>query len=354
MRILLPAMALIVTLFISGCTDSSAKTANGAKSEPPLAVTISSATRTEMIQTVEVLGTSRSDESVDIMPVVTERVEQIHFDDGQSVKKGQLLVTLRHEEEKARLKSAREELREQEREFRRIQNLVKTNAAAQSSLDERKTLLEQARHDIAVIQAQIEDRIIRAPFEGIVGLRNVSPGMLVESDTLITTLDDIRKIKVDFSVPSVYLKSTEEGLEISASPRALPDATYTGRISKVDVRIDPMTRSFTARALFENSDFALKPGMLFVIDLIKARKHTLVIPESAVVKYAEKAFVFALDDADKIIRKEVETGIRKPGYVEILTGIEEGQRVVIDAVHRVREGQLVTVKAERELNRVSL
>ncbi len=184
--------------------------------------------------------------------------------------------------------------------------------------------------------------IIRAPFAGRVGLRNVSVGSYVSPGTVITTLDDTSVIKLDFSVPEVFLSTLQEGLQVSARTAAYPDVEFHGKVSSIDSRLDPISRSIVVRAHIDNKDGRLRPGMFMTVKLIRADAPTLMLPEEALVPEGSRKFAFVVRDG-KAARTEIQTGRRRPGEVEIVSGLQEGDLVVTEGTQKIRDGVAVQV-----------
>jgi len=283
---------------------------------------------------VEALGTLRAWESITITASISETVSALHFTDGQQVEKGDLLVTLQQDEEQAALAEQQEVLAEQEREVARLENLVRQNQVAQTELDQRRTQVAIARSRIARERARIDDRTLRAPFAGVLGLREVSPGSLVEPGQTITTLDDISRVRLDFTVPARFLRFLEAGQEVNATTAAFPGA-FQGEVVAVDSRVDPVNRSIAARAVFDNSDGRLRPGMLMQLTILGDRRQALLVPEESLVSRSTDHYVWRLD-GDTASRTFVEIGDRRPGWVEITDGLGAGDRIVRDGVARLR------------------
>ena len=210
---------------------------------------------------LEAMGTVRANESVAVTSTVEDRIAEIHFEDGDRVEAGQVLVTLESGEERARLHEARAVLAERQRRVERARKLLKRRAASQAKLEEEERLLETARARVAHLEARLQDYIIRAPFTGVLGFRGVSVGEVVDSQTLMTTWDDITQVKVDFPVPEKRLAVVEPGMGVTARSEAYPDRRFAGRVTTVDGRVDAKTRSVGVRAVLDNPDLALKPGM---------------------------------------------------------------------------------------------
>lgn len=294
---------------------------------------------------IEAVGTVLAFESADIMPNVTERVTALNFEDGQSVKMGAPLATLSDAEEQAFLSSARSSLAEEEREIARLAALVKEGAAPEARLQERQTMAEVARQKIREAEAKISDRRIVAPFDGVLGLRRISVGALVSPTTVIVTLDKIDVVKIDFSVPETALPHLKLGTAISAHAAAAREKVFMGKLASFDSRIDPVTRSVAARAEVPNPDHALKPGMLVMVNLAMEPRLSLSMPERALVPVGARAYVFTVV-GDRARRLEVKPGRRKPGYVEILSGVEEGQVIIADGLVGLQDGMAVKVTGE--------
>ncbi len=294
---------------------------------------------------LDAIGTVRAFESIDISSNVTETVTQLSFNDGDFVKKGTLLALLSDAEEQAMLASARATLAEEEREIERLKNLVKDGAAPEARLAERKTLADIAKQKIFEAEARLTDRRITAPFDGWLGLRRISVGALVTPGSIIASLDKIDVVKIDFSVPETYLGSVKAGTLIEARTDTDRERKYAGKVSHLDSRIDPVTRSIPTRAEVLNPDLALKPGMLVMVRLVVEPKFSLSIPERALVPVGAKAFVFSIQDG-KAKRIEVKTGRRKPGFVEIQSGLNEGQMIIADGIVGLQDGAAVKVAGD--------
>jgi membrane fusion protein, multidrug efflux system len=297
---------------------------------------------------VEALGTARATESVNITAGLTEKVTQIHFDDGQQVKAGDILVVLEQSEEQADLKRAQAVRSERKLALDRLQQLEERKLTSPDEIDRTRLELQQADASINVIKTRISDRIITAPFNGTVGLRNISAGALVETGDLIATLDDTREIKLDFSVPSIFLPELHPGLKIKARAAALGNKEFLGEVKSIDSRIDPVTRSIQVRALLANADGSIIPGILMQVDLLRNTRQALVIPEAALLPLADRQYVMVRvdkDGIDTVEKRQVKIGLRLPGYVEVLDGLSVGEQVVTHGNSRVQPGDELDVLA---------
>lgn len=295
----------------------------------------------------EALGTAYARESVSLTANVTDTVESIHFSDGQRVKKGDVLLVLNQNEEEAELRSAQANLAEQEREVKRLQGLIQSNSISQSLLDERLTLKETAEHRVAAVQARLRDRTIRAPFAGVLGLRQVSPGTLVSPGTVITTLDATETMKLDFAVPAIHLGMLEIGQTVQATSPALPERAFEGRVVSIDSRVNEVSRSIMVRAELANADNAIKHGLLLHVEVVFANRETLTVPESAIVPIQDRHYVYRVLDGEPVRAemREVKIGVRQPGIVEVVTGVEADDRVVSRGTHIINPNSVLNIVA---------
>lgn len=298
------------------------------------------------VDRIEALGTLRANESVTLTAAVTDTVSALHFDDGDRVKAGQVLAEMTSAEEHAQLEEARATADEAERQLQRVKSLAAQGTASKSLLDEQRREAEIARARLAAIESRLADRLIKAPFAGVVGLRNLSVGALVEPGDPITTLDDDSVMKLEFSVPSTFLDVLRTGLQVEARARAYGDRVFAGEVKAIDSRIDPDTRAVKVRALLPNPERALKPGMLMRVDLLKAPRESLVIPEEALVPLGATQSVYVVDDSGDgtVQRRDVVIGSRRPGDVEILEGLAPGDKVITEGTLSLRPGQQVNIQ----------
>lgn len=303
-------------------------------------VTIVTVRSERLSQKLEALGNARANESVDISSKTSNVVTAVRFRDGERVRQGQVLVQLDDATARADVAAAQAALTESEAQYNRSRELLDTQALSKSQFDQLEATLKSNRAKLQSAQARLEDTVIRAPFSGRVGLRRVSVGTLISPGDVITTLDDTSIIKLDFAVPENFLATLREGLSVRATAPAFPGRTFTGQVASIDSRVDMNTRSVTVRALLSNEDGALRPGMFLSVSLAKDERETMVIPEEALTPEAEKQFVFVVADG-KASRREVRIGGRRPGSVEVLAGLNPGERVVVEGTQKIRDGATV-------------
>ncbi|NJN51318.1 MAG: efflux RND transporter periplasmic adaptor subunit [Gammaproteobacteria bacterium] len=275
---------------------------------------------------------------------LTETVSEINFSDGDYVDKGHVLVVLTNEEQTALLDEAKANFDDAKRQLTRIEGLAQQGSVPISQADEARARHDASRARYEAIVARLDDRLIRAPFAGVLGFRQVSPGTLITPSTSITTIDDVSIIKLDFTIPEVYLAAVRRGLSITAESPAFPGRRFEGSVTNIDSRIDPVTRSAVVRAHIANPDRALRPGMLLTVAVEREKITGLVVRESAVLQVADSAFVYQVIDGHAR-RTPVETGLRAPGVVEITAGLQEGDVVVTEGMIKLRDGVPVETQA---------
>jgi len=315
---------------------------------PPTAVTVASAVEKPVADRIEALGTLRANESVDLTAKATETVVGIGFIDGQRVRKGDILVRLSSTEEEALLNEARSTADEARLQYERAKQLAGQGATSTAQLDEARRIYETAKARVLAFESRIGDLTISAPFDGIVGLRNISIGALVQPGDLITTVDDDSVMKLDFPVPSTFLPHITPGTPVFAQASAFGAKAFEGEIRSTGSRVDPVTRTILVRADIPNPDRILKPGLLMKVELRSNPRDALVIPEECLMPVGRKNFVMVVgDSAEGAVarRREVVTGLRIEGEVEILEGLRAGERVVTAGAFKVGDGAPVVVAA---------
>jgi membrane fusion protein, multidrug efflux system len=301
-----------------------------------------------LVDRVESVGTAQASESVTITPKVSDIVTRIHFNDGDIVERGDLLVELTNTAETARLAEAQTALDDARRQLARMQQLSNDNLVSRADLDDALSRVDTARARLEGVVANMSDRVIVAPFSGMLGFRNISEGSFVTPNTVITTLDDISTIKLDFTVAESYLAQLGSGLEIQANSIVYPGRPFVGSVQVIGSRVDAVTRSVLVRANIANPDAALRPGMLMTVGMMLNEREAVVIPEQAVVPAQGRQFVFVVDEENIARRIEVMLGMRRPGIVEIVSGVVPGQRVIAEGVAQVRPNQPVRIINTRQ------
>lgn len=295
---------------------------------------------------INVLGVARGRRSVNITSSNSELITAVLFQDGQRVAAGMPLVELQAREEDASIIQARAQLAQAQREYDRFRDLAERGIAPRVTAEDAETTLETAQAALAAAQARRGDRVIRAPFAGILGLSSVTPGTLVSPGAVITTLDDTSVIRVDFPVPERYIGNLHQGVPIVATADAYGNERFSGRIALVDTRINETTRAVTARAEFPNPGGRIRPGMLMRVAIQQGLRETPAVPESAVQYEGDGAFVYRIAPGERgsvAQRVTVQTGAVEGGFVEIVSGLANSDRVVGSGLNRIQPNSPVTV-----------
>ncbi len=304
----------------------------------------------ELNDTIESLGTLRAKEAADLTTSITEIISEIRFEDSQRVSAGQVLVTLTNREQLAELASAEASVDEARRQFQRVQDLAQRGQESRAILDQRERELNTALARLQGVEARLSDRLIVAPFDGVLGLRNVSAGSLLTPGTVVTTILDDSVMRVDFSIPERFLALVNPGLSVLARSVAFPGQDFSGKVTGLSNQVDPVTRSFQVRAEIPNEQLKLRPGMLMNVELETQSRQALSVPEEAVLSRGRDHYVFVIEKGDQatVRRRDIELGRRYPGHVEVTAGLEAGESVVIHGGFRLADGDRVTVRAELE------
>ena len=297
----------------------------------------------------EALGNARANESIEVRSEITAAITAIKFTEGEQVERGEVLVELENAEQWADLAAAKAALVESTSQLNRSQELFKTKVVSASQLEQLKAKQEADLAAVKAAQSRLDQTVIRAPFAGRLGLRRVSLGSVVDTNTVITTLDDTSRIKLDFDVPEVFISNLAPGLVVTARSAAWPDSQFEGVVSTIDTRVDPVSRTVSVRALLANEDGHLMPGMFLTVSLLKEDVQSLVIPEEAIVPERSRQFVFVVGDDNIAEMREITTGRRRPGEIEVLKGLEEGEWVIAEGSLKTRSGQEVRVISQKSV-----
>lgn len=330
----------------------------GPGSGPPPVVEVTTIGTGPIIEMTEAVGNTRAFESVTLTAKVTGTVEKISFTEGQFVKAGDELVRLDVAERRADLEAARAAIAttraqrdETSQKLERAQQLRRTGAGTEAQVADLTLQLRTIETNIAAAEAReraasarLDDLIIRAPFDGRVGLRQISLGALVDSKVAVTTLDDVSRMRLDFSVPETVVGKVAIDAPVKSGSLAFPGRVFEGRVAVIDTRIDPLTRSAKVTAILPNPDSVLKPGMFMNVSLqIAARENAVLAPEEAVIAEGPRQIAFIVKEG-RIERRVVTIGQRQEGRVEILQGVAAGEVIVVRGVQRVRQGMPVQTR----------
>ena len=301
----------------------------------------------------QTIGSLKSRQGVTLRPEVSGRITQLNFKDGERVKKGQLLVQFDDQLQLAQVKQSQAELSIALANHKRNQDLVAQNFISKRSVDESAANLEVAQAKLVLSQATAARLKITAPFDGITGIRTVNVGDYLKDGGDIVNIEDIAAVFVDFRLPERFQTKVKKGQTAQIDLDALPGRKFTAMILAIDPLVDANGRSVGVRACIDNRQGQLRPGMFARVNAVFGeRENAKVVPEEAIVPLAGKQYVIKLIDgasnADKdsktTQRIEVKVGIRRPGKVEILEGLNEGDEVVVAGQQRIqKDGTVVKV-----------
>lgn len=296
---------------------------------------------------IEALGTLEPNEVVDLTLNTADRVQSLYFDDGQRVRKGKTLLSLAQREQIALTEAADATAEEAAKQLERIERLTERNAVSQSELDEARRNVNAANAQLRAVQSRQKDRVLVAPFDGILGFRQVSVGSYVRPGDVVARLIDDSEMNLEFTVPSTFLRSLKPGTKVVARTDDLPGMIFNGEIATLDNAIDPVSRSVRVRATLPNSERILMSGMFMEIVLTADPRRSLSIPEEAVQPVGPKTFVFRVDnsgDEPSAQRIEVKLGALDRGYLEVLSGLSQSDQIITEGVARVRDGSAVKIQ----------
>jgi membrane fusion protein (multidrug efflux system) len=325
-------------------TGAGGAPARGGASQMPVSVVVAPVRVERLAFELEALGTALANESVDVTAKVANQVTAVRFEEGQQVRRGEVLVELDGEQARADLAVAEAALAESRSQYQRSRELYTTKVLSDAQIEQIEATFKANEARVAAARSRLGDTVVRAPFAGRVGLRRISVGSLINPGTMITTLDDTSSIKLDFTIPETFVSAVQTGLRIVAHSVSYPDESFEGTVSSIDTRVDPATRSVTVRALLPNPKGLLKPGMFLTVRLSRGAVDAVMVPEEALVPEQGNMFVFVVKDgvAEK---RQVRIGQRRVGDVQVVEGLAEGELVVTEGTQKLRDGAAVAVQA---------
>ncbi len=295
-----------------------------------------------VIERAESVGTVRAREAVTITAKNSGIVTAIRFQEGQRVAAGDVLVVMDDAALRAELDQARAQLDDARSQLQRVQRLT-AGVVAEQRVDTLQAVARGAEGRVRQVQARLDEARVTAPFAGRVGLRSVSAGALLQPGTPVTTLDDISRVRVEFSIPEIHVARIRPGSIVKARSSAYGERRFEGTVTVADTRIDPATRTVRLVSEFDNPDEALRPGLFLTIELdLRTRNDALMVPEESLDPVGERAFVFVVRD-NRAQRVEVTLGQRLSGEVEVLRGLAASDQVVVRGIQRLRNNAPVRI-----------
>lgn len=302
---------------------------------------------------VSALGTLQADQAITVRPEITGIVTSIDFEDGERVEKGDLIIKLDDKDLTARLMQAEARLTLTRANYQRAQQLLKQGSGTARARDEALNDFKSAEAEVAAAETALHKATITAPFSGIIGLRQVSLGEYVTAGQAITTLADVDNLRIDFRVSEVFLTEVGKGQEVNVIFDALPEQVYTGVISALDPVVSVEGRALSVRAILQNVDGKLRPGLFGRVEIVTDTRRSIMLPEAAIVTTptGDKAVFVVVDGHAKM--SPVTIGTRVPGEVEILAGVKDGDMVIVSGQLKVQNGAPVEVANGEETGSTS-
>lgn len=323
------------------------------------AVEVATVNAVRLVDEASAVGSLRSHQSVMLRPEVSGRVVRIGFADGARVRRGQLMFQLDDTLQQAELSQAQAQLSIVRANLQRNQDLVAQGFVAQRVLDESRASLQVAEAQVQLAQARVGRMRITAPFDGVVGIRNISVGDYVREGADLVAIEDLSSMVVDFRLPEREQARIRQGQVVSVQLDALPGVDLTARVQAADPVVDANGRAVLVRAVLQPSDAALRSGLFARVNVVmEVRDNALMVPEEAVVPVAGRQVVFKLvqeqegDTTRSVVRRtDVSLGLRRGAMVQVLNGLQAGDTVVVAGQQRLqRDGMPVRVV---DLNRPS-
>lgn len=360
-RWLVNSISLTLIICLSAWFKPAFAQPSPASAPPALPVIVAPVKLESKTQPLETLGTLKAIQSIEIRANVSEILQQIFVQDGQMVKQGDLLFELSDQQELALLEQAKVVAAEAKRQYERAKKLRGQGNITEAVIDEKQAQWKSAQAEIAIIEAQIADRKIYAPFSGQVGLLNVSRGDLINANNTLTTLDDTSKLYVDLQIPSQYLGSLSLNQTVHIFPPTPAtmgkrlernQAPIVAKIIAISPRLDPQTRLLPVRARIDEPQ-GLVSGMVVKSQLQLQPESKLWITNSSILMVGEKQFVYRLKQADlevsskpySVEKVEIELGERLAQYSAVIQGLSAGDIIISQGVLRVSPKSQVSIKA---------
>jgi membrane fusion protein (multidrug efflux system) len=319
--------------------------------QPAAIISVTKATTENWQPAIKAVGSIKAINGIEVANEVPGVIENIGFESGDTVSKGDVLVRLDAAIDEAALRTRRAEAQLAEQEFKRVSDLLPKRAVSQSQYDEAKANFDAARARVNEAEAQLNKKVIRAPFDGKLGIRMVDQGQYIATGTPIVEINMLNPIYVDYTLSEKFLPDVDQGYPVSVTVAAVPNQTFEGEVSAINTSVNPETRTVRMRATLDNEENLLRPGMFATIQTGQPRDNEVVtLPRTAISYNTYGNFVYVVEENDKgeliVSRRTVTTGEVRDGRAAVLSGLEEGETVVAKGLLRLRAGQRVEIQDE--------
>lgn len=323
--------------------------------QPPATVASATVERDAWRSTLSSVGSLVAVRGIEVSAEVAGIVREVTFESGQEVKRGDVLLRLESGVEEAALEALIAERELARLNYERRKELLPTNAVSQANFDEAAAAYQVAKAKVAEQRAVLEQKTVRAPFDGLLGIRKVDPGEYLTSGQGIVGLQALRPIYVDYALPERHYENVHVGQAVEITVNALPGRTFSGRVTAIESAISTGTRTMQVRAELPNEDGRLRPGMFARVTTIQDdARPVLTIPQTAVSYNTYGDYVYVLTETGEggltAERRQIDTGAVRGGRVEVLAGLEAGERVVRAGHNKLRPGQPVNIDNSVALN----
>jgi membrane fusion protein (multidrug efflux system) len=339
-------LILFISLFFLACqNEDKSTTSNGKGLKAATLVEVIVVQEKALVEQISTTGNLMANESTELSTEVGGMVESINFDEGQAVKKGNLLLSLKNQDLQARLKEVEAEKELAKKKLLRNQELFKAKGISEEVLDEARTTHERLKANYASLQAELEKTKVYAPFDGFVGLRNTSIGDYLGPNTSFATLVDYKPIKIGFSLPEKYAAVLKLGDSISFESASL-STTKQAVVYAIEPQVSEDSRTLSAKAIYPNENGALLPGSFVTISYeIEQFEKSIVIPNQAIIPELEGKKVFLIKNG-KVSAQSVVSGIRRAEEIQIIEGLQVGDTLVTSGLLQIRDGIPVRIRID--------
>ena len=338
------SLLLVSAPFFNGCGKSpgGAGQAGGGGGMPAMQVVAIEAKARPVTESLSLVGSIAANEMVELKTETEGIVQEILFDEGQPVAKGQLLIRLDDTKLAAALAESESNLKLSTANFERAKQLFKDTLISKQEYDQAAATYELNLATLELKKRQLKDTRVNAPFAGTTGARSVSPGQVITKDTVLTTLVDLDPVKVEVNVPERYLQRLTIGQALEFSVAAFPGQKFKGEVYFISPQINENLRTALVKARIPNPDHKLRGGMFASLDLtLQVRDSAIVIPEPALMSNGDNFSVFVVDKESKAQIRPVQVGIRLAGKAEVLKGLTAGEMVIVEGVQKLGPGSPV-------------
>ncbi len=340
-----PLPIFLVAFLLSACGKPVAPGQGGM--DFPVQAVVAPVFRGGLEESLRLVGNLRAGEQVEIVSEIDSQIVALKFQEGERVKKGQVLIVLDDAKLKASLDEAKARLALAVSELKRGQELLEKKTITEQEADRLRFQERSADSAVRMTQEQFDDAVISAPFDGVLAEHDLSPGQIVSRGQKLIWLVQTSPLEVEFNVPERYVSQVAKQQKVEIESVAFPGRKFAGSVDYVSPRLDESTRTALVKARIGNEEGLLKPGMYGTLNLIfRLRENVLTIPEACISYQGDRASVVVMNPAGKAEFREVETGLRLQGKAEITGGLEEGDRVVVEGYQKMGPGTTVLISPE--------